>query len=247
MSNSRGTRHPAITAGPTVFLAISTTMHPDRKIGIAMGILLIGVVAALFFRNEPLADDQGLSGRREQELNQRLKNRDVAVYLETDDDEQVEPDHSEPAWTLSELFDQVRKSEDVPLPIGVRPIAPESLPESGSGPAIPESPQFSAPRTPLSSPEVSTKDDFASPAAKESLQEIIARGAPTEGDSSQLPETGDFDEYTVRFGDTLSEIAEEFLGSQTRYRELYEINRDRIDNPDRLKVGKAIRVPRSIH
>ena len=48
-------------------------MHPDRKIGIAMGILLIGVVAALFFRNEPLAEEEsGLSVSREQQLNLSL-------------------------------------------------------------------------------------------------------------------------------------------------------------------------------
>jgi len=124
LSKPKKTSHPAITAGLTVSLAISTTMHPDRKIGIAMGILLIGVVAALFFRNEPLSDDQALSGRRELELNQRLKNRDVAVYLETESDLQTEDNHSEPAWTLSDRFDQVKKTEDVPLPIGVRQRAP---------------------------------------------------------------------------------------------------------------------------
>ena len=55
-------------------------MHPDRKIGIAIGILLVGVVAALFFRNEPLVVDDGLSLRRENELNQRLQDRDVTIF-----------------------------------------------------------------------------------------------------------------------------------------------------------------------
>ena len=56
-------------------------MHTDRKIGFAMGILLIGIVAALFFRNEPLLSTKVPSVRRERELNQRLRERDVAVYL----------------------------------------------------------------------------------------------------------------------------------------------------------------------
>ena len=39
-------------------------MHTDRKIGFAMGILLIGIVAALFFRNEPLVDTRVPTVRR---------------------------------------------------------------------------------------------------------------------------------------------------------------------------------------
>ena len=35
------------------------TMQTDRKIGFAMGILLVGIVAALFFRNEPLHPPSG--------------------------------------------------------------------------------------------------------------------------------------------------------------------------------------------
>lgn len=219
-------------------------MHPDRKIGIAMGILLIGVVAALFFRNEPLSDDQGLSGRREQELNQRLKNRDVSVYLETAGAPSTEQDPADPHWTLSELFDQVKKTEDIPLPIGVRERTPEPLPESAAVSQSLESPPFNPPKTNQSATADSTTDDFAPPSTEKSLEDILAGGSPTENTSSQFQKTGDFEEYTVRFGDTLSEISEKFLGSQTRYRELYELNRDRIDNPDRLKVGKAIRVPR---
>ena len=59
-------------------------MHTDRKIGFAMGILLIGIVAALFFRNEPLVDSSVPTVRRERELNQRLRERDVAVYMKDD-------------------------------------------------------------------------------------------------------------------------------------------------------------------
>ncbi len=47
-----------------------------------MGILLIGIVAALFFRNEPLMNPELPTVRREHELNERLRERDVAVYLE---------------------------------------------------------------------------------------------------------------------------------------------------------------------
>jgi len=53
-----------------------------------------------------------------------------------------------------------------------------------------------------------------------------------------------YDEYVVEYGDTLSDIAERFLGSPNRYSEIYEANRDRISAPDQLRVGKALRIPR---
>lgn len=49
--------------------------------------------------------------------------------------------------------------------------------------------------------------------------------------------------YTVESGDTLSEIAEDLLGSTARWRELYQINRDRIDDPDNVAVGTVLRLP----
>jgi nucleoid-associated protein YgaU len=58
----------------------------------------------------------------------------------------------------------------------------------------------------------------------------------------QVPEA--FDEYVVKYGDTLSGIAQKFLGSHARYREIYDANRDRMESPDRLDVGKPLRIPR---
>jgi len=58
------------------------------------------------------------------------------------------------------------------------------------------------------------------------------------------PIRDEFDEYIVKYGDTLSAIAERMLGSQARYLEIFEANRDRMSSPDRLDVGKPIRIPR---
>ena len=50
-------------------------------------------------------------------------------------------------------------------------------------------------------------------------------------------------EYTVQKGDSLSKIAKEQLGSGHRWKYLYEINKDRIKNPHRLKQGQKILIP----
>ena len=49
--------------------------------------------------------------------------------------------------------------------------------------------------------------------------------------------------YTVRSGDSLSVISQRVYGSARHWRVLYEANRDRIPDPDRLRVGTELRVP----
>jgi nucleoid-associated protein YgaU len=44
-------------------------------------------------------------------------------------------------------------------------------------------------------------------------------------------------------GDTLTGLAERYLGSSNRYLELYELNRDKLTSPDLLPIGAEIKVP----
>ncbi|MBF0254075.1 MAG: OmpA family protein [Candidatus Omnitrophica bacterium] len=50
-------------------------------------------------------------------------------------------------------------------------------------------------------------------------------------------------EYTIKQGDTLSKIAKEQLGNGNRWRFLYQYNKDRIKNPDKLIPGRKIKIP----
>ena len=71
---------------------------------------------------------------------------------------------------------------------------------------------------------------------------IVEPSADTSKENNFQP-PADFEEYVVKYGDTLSGIAQKFLGSQSRYQEIYEANRDRMSSPDRLDVGKPLRIP----
>ena len=51
--------------------------------------------------------------------------------------------------------------------------------------------------------------------------------------------------YTVRSGDTLSEIAEREYGDASKSRAIYEANRDRINNPDLIYPGQILTLPPS--
>ena len=49
--------------------------------------------------------------------------------------------------------------------------------------------------------------------------------------------------YTVKPGESLSEIASRLLKSARRWRELYDLNRDVIRDPDSVEAGTTIKVP----
>ena len=49
--------------------------------------------------------------------------------------------------------------------------------------------------------------------------------------------------YTVVKGDTLSHIAKHFYGKAGKWPDIYEANRDQLDNPDRIKPGQVLKIP----
>jgi len=49
--------------------------------------------------------------------------------------------------------------------------------------------------------------------------------------------------YTVKAGDTLSAIAKEHLGSAGAYMKIFELNKDVLNDPDKIKPGQVLRLP----
>jgi len=49
--------------------------------------------------------------------------------------------------------------------------------------------------------------------------------------------------YTVKAGDTLSAIAKEHLGSAGAYMKIFELNRDQLTDPDKIKPGQVLKLP----
>jgi nucleoid-associated protein YgaU len=49
--------------------------------------------------------------------------------------------------------------------------------------------------------------------------------------------------YTVKAGDTLSHIAKEHLGSAGAYMKIFELNKDQLSDPDKIKPGQVLRLP----
>jgi hypothetical protein len=267
-------------------------MHPDRKIGFALGILLIGIVGALFFRNEPLLVDDVPSVRREKLLNEQLRERDIAVYLDDSVDSATADRHAktvpgdpEPNWTMPDLLrDLDSRNDDVPLPVGstagirsrktasasenddlkdgFRKALPDGPDESESGDAsevLSSDDRSELPLLPgmtrssrrnhrsggISKDSVTKSETDSSASDLKTEKEVSSETDVAENDSEpSVPTDVEFDEYTVQYGDTLSGISERKLGTPVRFQEIYDLNRDRISTPDRLKVGESLRIPR---
>ncbi|MDR1408858.1 MAG: LysM peptidoglycan-binding domain-containing protein [Oscillospiraceae bacterium] len=49
--------------------------------------------------------------------------------------------------------------------------------------------------------------------------------------------------YTVKKGDCLWNIAKKYLGSGARYKEIYNLNRDKIKNPNLIYPGQVLKMP----
>ena len=49
--------------------------------------------------------------------------------------------------------------------------------------------------------------------------------------------------YTIASGDSLSKIAKHFYGDASKWRQIFEANRDVIKDPDLIHPGQTIKIP----
>ena len=49
--------------------------------------------------------------------------------------------------------------------------------------------------------------------------------------------------YTVKAGDTLGAIAKAHLGNAAAYMKIFELNKDQLTDPDKIKPGQVLRLP----
>ena len=49
--------------------------------------------------------------------------------------------------------------------------------------------------------------------------------------------------YTVKAGDTLGAIAKEHLGNAGAYTQIFELNKDQLTDPNKIKPGQVLRLP----
>lgn len=232
-------------------------MQRDKQIGLALGVLLIGVVGAFFFRNDIRETAETPPLENAESLDSEIAEKDIGPYLtgvETD-----EPDQSEETTDNRQKTrrPQARASADTQRtadddssrsprwkppevgPGGSHEVSATPVRKSADGPPAPiaaePEKENSSPGTPTPVPIPFAEEPARSTQSGSNSRPGASQDEKTQGDGTRL--------YEVRKGDTLSGLAARFLGSSARFMEIYKLNRDRLDAPDQLKAGMTIRIP----
>ncbi|WAC62397.1 LysM peptidoglycan-binding domain-containing protein [Pseudoxanthomonas sp. SL93] len=90
------------------------------------------------------------------------------------------------------------------------------------------------------------KADFSGVTAKVDSTEQIVEKADFSGVTARVDSTEEIigeQTYTIEKGDTLSKIAKEHLGNANAWKQIFEANRDVLDDPDRIFPGQVIKLP----
>jgi nucleoid-associated protein YgaU len=70
------------------------------------------------------------------------------------------------------------------------------------------------------------------------VNQSLAQGAAVSG-SGQSGQT-----YTVKAGDTLSKVSQQFYGDPNLYMRIFYANRDKLRDPDKIQVGQELTIPK---
>jgi len=90
------------------------------------------------------------------------------------------------------------------------------------------------------------KADFSGVTAKVDTTEQKVEKADFSGVTARVESTEKVvggQTYTIDKGDTLSKIAKEHYGNANAWKQIFEANRDVIDDPDRIFPGQVIKLP----
>ncbi|MHC4877038.1 MAG: LysM peptidoglycan-binding domain-containing protein [Planctomycetota bacterium] len=231
-------------------------MHPDKKVGLALGILLIGITGAFFFRNEAPTDVLPASQLSTAEsLDRRIDRSGSAPYAAADPVRDTADQLSLPDVPDVDISDVVPQIPDAhssglsqTLPEPLRPadatdvLAPLPKPDSLDGDRSADSLRVPVTRDD-SKANVRSLTSLPPDDAANSARVNSSQKRTTTAIEQPLSDTKPLRTHTVVTGDNLSRLAEQYLGSQTRYRELYEANRDILKSPDALRVGMQLKIP----
>jgi hypothetical protein len=203
-------------------------MHRDKRLGLALGILLLGIVAAFFFRDEgpPEFPSPGLIDA--EKLDEQIAENGFMPYLdglEGDAATAQSVSRSSAAggdadvWDAPDFLRRPRPTEDLPGANGPpSPIDTRATVQGG----IPI-PRENAAWQPV--PETVAKTNAArlQPASKTTIEGFVV--------------------HRVEHGDTLSGLALRYLGNSARFGEIYNANRETLQSPNDLRLGMALRIP----
>jgi NitT/TauT family transport system substrate-binding protein len=112
--------------------------------------------------------------------------------------------------------------------------------------AAPRPEPVAAPAASKEKTQVQATDTKSKAVATEEKTRQVAKQITVPGDKAPTPAstgaaTGQY--YTVKSGDTLSKLAEQFYNSMTKWEKIYEANKDTLKNPNYIYIGQKLMIP----
>lgn len=228
-------------------------MHRDQKIGLSLGVLLIGFAAAFCFRNEPLDELHPLAVEQTEALDSRIEQLPVRAYTRREGVEDL-PRQPDALASASDVVDASFVDQPIQAIALDNEGATGDVVELFAGPPepmpaashqtmtaahlirLPLSAQTAASSAATDRPQRNQQPEPASlppPAAKDDAQPPLP---PAAG----LPPVRT---YVVESGDTLSGVSLQMYGTVGRWMEIFRANQDSLRDPDDLPVGTTLRIP----
>jgi len=212
-------------------------MTSENKIALIIAfsvLMVVGVLISDHFSTARDADLQGVEATESPELppspRLRLPERDNGLGL------------------IASGAESVRSSAEY-NPVSPQGYAPGSERNSGWSSPYPSSPPVTQPIADRTPPPVEIRQRGVHPipvasALTPTLREETRTAAPVRRPERATPEpTPSVRPYRVVEGDTLFDIAAKFLGDGRRWREIKELNRERLAAGDILRAGVEIKIP----
>ncbi|MBI5757041.1 MAG: LysM peptidoglycan-binding domain-containing protein [Planctomycetales bacterium] len=238
-------------------------MHRDKRIGLGLGILLVGVVGALFFRREPAGKTNAPPPPLEsaKELNKQISEKATGPYIVGGPEEfletaptppvrqpQAKADQTPDAYRRPKFLDE-NANAPAPDPLS-RPTTtdrdrtPRDLGARDSASADPAHAQDDEPVNPQRDRQPILVGTIEVPAPIP-VRATERAGSTATPDNSPVPATPATRlTHVTKSGETLSAIASKYLGSSTKFHEIYEANKNVLHSPDAVPEGVTLVIPK---
>jgi nucleoid-associated protein YgaU len=90
------------------------------------------------------------------------------------------------------------------------------------------------------------KADFSGVTSKVDTTAEVVPKADFSGVTAKVDSTAEIvgeQQYTVQSGDNLSKIAKNLLGDGNAWKQIFDANRDVLDDPDKIRPGQTLKIP----
>jgi LysM repeat protein len=215
-------------------------MDADKKLGLALGILLCGIVGAFFFRDEAEPSDDKLQLADASKLDDQIRQMAQTPYL---------PDAQ--STGLTEVSDALASDviprfpdRDAEPPIIPQPIRPGVSQRSDIDLVAPIPSASGDEHLDAAFDRANLTNGVPPIRDGERTKPRLSQNAPPSRDTNKLTKTKvNWITHEVVEGDTLSEISSKYLGTHRRYNEIYKYNKDVLKSPNDIRLGMKLRIP----